>query len=209
MDKLQILADNRETDVATKLSMMPNVEVIFKQIAVADFVLSDTVAIQRKTGQDLVSSIIDGRYSDLKNQKQIYSDLILIIEDKDQAFVRGQLPVKTILGAIASAIVKKKISTVFTKDVDETAILLERMAFQLQQEDKNYPVERKRPSLTLEERRLYLLQGFTGCGPEISIRLLAKYKTPWAVINAIGQNSIDVDKVGPKLKAEWRRDLGI
>ncbi len=208
--KPKVILDDRETEVNSELSLSNKVDYTVVRIDNGvDGIWDKNWAWQRKRGDDWVSSIQDGRMHDIKEQQQLYPNLVLIIEDKERAFLEGRLPEAAVMGSIASALIHKHVNTVYTRDFHQTALFIERMAFQLQAEEKNYPIVREKRKMTLEERQLFLLQGFYKCGPEISMRLLARYGTPWAVINAIGQNDVDVDKVGPKLKQEWRRDLGI
>lgn len=225
--KYHIIADDRESDVNGELSKYPDIQLEVKRIENGvDGIWDKDWAWQRKRGDDLVSSIQDGRMRDIKAQQLLYPNLILIIEDKERAFVEGRLPEKAIFGAIASALIHKKVSVVYTRDFSQTALFIERMAFQLCEIDKNYPVVREKSPMTLAERQLFHLQGLYKCGPEIAIRLLAACKTPFEVYNQIGKTAIrytpkgtpqfaneskitTIEKVGPTLVSKWREDLGI
>ena len=54
----KIFVDPRERDMAKLLESL-GLEVTVKNLEVGDYVVSDRVAIERKTAQDFVASIID------------------------------------------------------------------------------------------------------------------------------------------------------
>jgi ERCC4-type nuclease len=76
-----LVADFREKDsLLVKLLVKLGVEPVFANLSVGDYLVSNTVAIERKTPADLVSSILDGRFSDqLERLKQAYPHNVLLV----------------------------------------------------------------------------------------------------------------------------------
>jgi ERCC4-type nuclease len=62
-DTIFIYADTREqaSSVIRELSFYPDVQVRAKQMQVGDFVVGNEVVIERKTVEDFLQSVIDGR----------------------------------------------------------------------------------------------------------------------------------------------------
>ena len=77
-----IIIDNREQKLINILDQKKDIiKYDTEQLDVADIVISDEVAIERKEGFDFVSSIVDNRLFDqLQRLKEAYSYPILILE---------------------------------------------------------------------------------------------------------------------------------
>lgn len=202
-DKLitNLIVDDRETEVNCELSKWNDVKLQVARIENGtDGIWDENFAWQRKRGDDLVSSITDGRMYDLTVQQQLYPFLVLIIEDKERAFAEGRLPEASIMGAIASAIYWKHCMTVYTRDFSQTALFIRIFGLQLVKENKNHPIIKSRPAETNEEKVLRVLQSLPGCGAEISIRIIAKCKTLWNFVNELGKTDVDIDSKTPKFR---------
>src|SRR3989344_7203649 len=79
-EKLKIIADNHEKNSLVISELISSgVEVEFKHLLVADFLVQNTV-IERKTISDFISSMISKRLSRQLEELQQYSNKLLIIE---------------------------------------------------------------------------------------------------------------------------------
>src|SRR5512136_2856135 len=82
-----IIADDREREVIAALAQHP-ADVVPQRLDVADFLVSAECAVERKRGDDLVSSIKDGRFRDeLTRLSDTFEKPILIIEELGRAFL--------------------------------------------------------------------------------------------------------------------------
>ncbi len=205
-DKPTIFVDKREmkSGIPEKLR---NLGIQVKEITleVGDYLISERVVIERKSANDFVNSIIDGRlFEQAMNLVNNFQRPVIIIEGKFPE--RGMHP-NAIRGAIASLVMDYGITVMQTKDPDETAEFLAIMA---KRELKNGGLARlrgeKKP-ITDKELQLYLVEGLPGVGPELARRLLQKFKTVEGVFTASEKELKEVEKLGPKKAKEIRRIL--
>ncbi|MEM0270928.1 MAG: ERCC4 domain-containing protein [Thermoprotei archaeon] len=81
MVKHRIVADYREKDsYFVGLLVQLGVEPAYTNLSVGDYIVSNTVAVERKSATDLVASILDGRFSDqVERLKQAYPHSVLLV----------------------------------------------------------------------------------------------------------------------------------
>ena len=79
-ESLSIIVDNRERKLMSILDKSyKHVKYEAKQLDIADVVISEDVAIERKEGSDLIASIIDNRlFEQLMRLKDTYTNPLLI-----------------------------------------------------------------------------------------------------------------------------------
>jgi len=127
---IKIIVDVREKNMAKLLHNYANIEL--KTLEVGDYVLSDRVVVERKTAEDFVNSIIDKRlFSQLKNLKKVEKPLLIV---EGENFSR--LHENALKGAILSIILDFGIPIIFTKNAEETADLLIKIAEKEQIKEK-------------------------------------------------------------------------
>ncbi len=198
-----IIADDREREVIAALGKHP-ADVVPQRLDVADFLCSAECAVERKRGDDLVSSIKDGRFRDeLARLTETFEKPVLVIEDFGRAFFAGNFNPASIYGALGSAALRFGVPIIPTRHAEDTALLLYRLAIREQVERKNAPEARSAPKkLSPEERKTYFLEGFFHTGPEKAKQLLEHFGSPGAVIDALRSAKVTMTKTGkPKLEA--------
>jgi ERCC4-type nuclease len=196
-----IIADDREREVIAAVGKHP-VDVIPQRLDVADFLCSTECAVERKRGDDLVSSIKDGRFRDeLTRLTETFEKPVLVVEDLGRAFLAGNFNPASVYGALGSAALRFGIPVIPTRHAEDTALLLYRLAVREQVERKNAPEARPAPKkLSPEERKTYFLEGFLHTGPEKAKQLLDYFGSPGAVIDALRSAEVTTTKAGkPKL----------
>lgn len=206
-DKPVVFVDKRElrSGISERLREL-GVQVKEITLEVGDYLISEGVAVERKTAKDFVSSIIDGRlFEQAKNLTNNFQHPIIVIEGED--FYERNVHPNAIKGAIASLVMDYGITILQTKDLDETAEMLAIMA---KRELKNGHVARlrgeKKPASD-REMQLYLVEGLPGVGPELARKLLAKFKTVEGVFTASEKELKEVEGLGDKKAKEIRRIL--
>jgi len=189
-----VICDVRERDVTAVLVEKPNVRVETAQLSVGDFVLSDSCAVERKTGADFVSSLLDGRlFDELTRLKDAYSRPVLVLERFRAAFAvkradgtKLHVNPRSIGGALAKITLTLGIPHVRTNGVKDTARWLAASAERLARWGDAPAVARhKPPRQTLHEKRLFFLQGIPGIGAKTAEAVLEKHGTPAAWFDAI------------------------
>ncbi|MFX0048016.1 MAG: ERCC4 domain-containing protein [Candidatus Hermodarchaeota archaeon] len=197
---LRIIIDNRERKLMTLLeSKFPNIIFESKQLDIADIVISEDVAIERKEGFDFVASIVDNRlFEQLMRLKETYTTPILILEGlNDNVFENTGMKIASIYGALAKIAYKLEFAVIPTRNLDDTAIVIERIAYREQVKDGATILSRKAPkSMSIDERRSFIVEGFVDIGPKKAKSLIEKYETPYQVFKAIKHTEIKYTRTG-------------
>jgi len=127
---LRIYADDRE-----KVSGIPEllkelgVVVILTQLSVADYVISENVAVERKAVTDLVNSVFDKRFFDQLNRlSEAYNNPILIIEGDINIIRNITEKWHAINNALIAATIDYNIKVLYSRDRRDTAEILKKLA---------------------------------------------------------------------------------
>lgn len=197
---LKVIIDNRERKLIKLLEeKYPNIKFETKQLDIADIVITEDVAIERKEGFDFVASIMDNRlFEQCLRLKETYTTPILILEGlNDNVFENTGMKIASIYGALSKIAYKSGISVIPTRNLDDTAIVIERIAYREQIKNGASIFSRKAPkSMSIEERRTFIVEGFVDIGPKKAKSLIENYKTPYRVFKAIQQTEITFTRTG-------------
>jgi ERCC4-type nuclease len=199
-EKLTVYVDNRElrSSVSDYLKEF-KVNVVKKQLTVADYVVSDRVAVERKNVKEFANSIYTNRlFDECFRLKQAYDIPILVIE--------GYLPIifklrsvneSSIWGAITSVAVELRVPIVPTPDSKHTARLIERLAFSEQIKVRRPVVIRpKEKALTLSQQQRYLICGLPNIGSTLAENILQHAETPFNAFKEIAESEVIQSKTG-------------
>uniref|UniRef100_A0A7J2TIB3 DEAD/DEAH box helicase n=1 Tax=Archaeoglobus fulgidus TaxID=2234 RepID=A0A7J2TIB3_ARCFL len=194
---IKILVDSREmrSEVVKHLrSIGAKIEV--KNLEVADYVLSDRVAVERKTVEDFSDSIVENRLFQQMMKMKAYQRPVVIIEG-DNLYQR--LHPNAIRGAIATIAVDFGIPVIRTKDERETAEILFAIAKREQEERRREIVEhRDKTKRTIKEEQEYIVSAISGVGGVIAKNLLEHFQTIERIATASEKELMEVPKVGEK-----------
>jgi ERCC4-type nuclease len=178
----------------------------FKKISHGDYVINDSVTVERKTARDFLISIIDGRlFNQLSNLKKYCSNPIMLIEGNpyqtDLDFDPG-----AIKGALLSTQVIWYIPTVYSRSKEDTKDIL----LMIGKQDESYTdvVQLRggyRPK-RLKSRQLFILQGLPKVGPTMAKKLLRHFRSVSNVMNATTKDLMNVEGLG-KVSAEEIRHV--
>ncbi len=197
---LHVIIDNREQKLKTLLDKKSDIITYeSKQLDIADVVISSEVAIERKEGFDFVSSIMDNRlFEQLLRLKDTYEYPILILEGlNNEVFENTGMNISSIYGALSFISYKLGISVIPTRNLEDTAIVIERIAYREQVKDSALIFSRKAPkNLSKRERRSFIIEGLVDIGPKKAKALIDKFKNPYQVFKAIKRTEILYTKTG-------------
>ncbi len=197
---LHVILDNREQKLKIIFDRKKDVITYdLEQLDVADIVVSEEVAIERKEGFDFVSSIMDNRlFEQLLRLKDTYKYSILILEGlNDKVFENTGMKLSSIYGALSFVSYKLGISVIPTRNIEDTAIVIERIAHREQVKDGMPLLSRKAPkAMSKKERRTFIIEGLVDIGPKKAKALVDRYKTPHQIFKAIKHTEILYTKTG-------------
>jgi len=204
-----VSVDSRERGMAKRLESM-GIGVILKNLEVADYVISDRVAIERKTANDFVDSLVDGKrnlFAQIKDLSRTYERAILILEGRD--LYARQIHPNAIRGALISIAVDFGVSVIPTEDEDETVSMIALIARREQEERGGAPlIHGKKTHRTLSEQQEYLVSSISGVGKTVAQNLLLHFGSVERVFRASEDELKDVDLVGPKTAERIREVVG-
>ncbi len=204
-EDLVVYADDRENKVAKELSRMDTV-VKKKRLDVADFLVSERTAIERKEAADFVDSIIDNRMFDQIQSLHQFENPVLLIEGKDLYSHRDIHP-NAIRGALASIAIDHSISILWSNEIKGTAELLQSLAKREQEEnEKEVAVRGGKSPKTEKELQEFVVAGLPDVNTKIARRLLREFETIQNVLTAPEEELKEVEGIGDK-KAESIREL--
>jgi len=197
---LHIIIDNREQKLKAIFDQKKDIITYeSKQLDIADIVISEDIAIERKEGFDFITSIMDNRlFEQVLRLKDTYADPILILEGlNDKVFENTGMNIKSIYGALSFISYKLGISVIPTRNIEDTAIVIERIAYREQVKDSTPILSRKAPKeMSKNERRSFIIEGLVDIGPKKARALIEKFKTPYQVFKAIKRTEITYTRTG-------------
>lgn len=170
-----------------------------KMLPIGDFLVSDRIVIEKKTGADFAQSIIDQRlFSQLKAMKENFEKPIIIIEGGENLYER--LHPNTVRGALASITLDAGVPILWSRDVADTAGLVYWIAKREQIDDRReIAIRAKNGKETAKGRQEFLVTGLPDISNVRARALLGKFKTPERVFNATEEELKTVEGIGPKI----------
>jgi len=210
---MKIIADRREKNslVIAELNE-EGVSVEMKQLQVADYLISKDIAVERKTVNDFVASMLNKRlFKQLSDLKENYPKPLLIVEGVEEQDIyksnrHPNLHPNAIRGMILSILLEFSIPVIFTKDYADTAQFLILLAKRQEKPAREISLKAKRRAFSLAEQQQFVIESLPGIGPTLAKELLKKFKTVRGVMNA---NKVELQKVKKinKKKADSIRRL--
>lgn len=197
---IKIYVDYRErSGDITNILKENNIEIVLDQLPIGDYVLGDYV-IERKTMEDLASSIIDGRlFKQLRTLRDSAGKPILIIEGNLIDFTK-KLDLNIYTGTILSIIDDFNIPLLITTGSKETAEFLVTLAKRLSSpRDKYVKLRFDKKPLDIKEIQRFVLAGIPGINTVLADKLLQKFGSLLAIANASLDDLIKVEGIGMQL----------
>ena len=185
LNNLRIVIDDRE-----KKSGIPDllkavgVNIEIKTLPIGDYIVAPETVVERKSIQDLMSSIFDGRLFDQCSRlKEHFQHPIILIEgnvDEIDSITENPL---IFYGALSTIAIDFKIPIIPTSSASHTAKLLVSMCSR-KQSHKGPFLKKIRKSNDLQKQQLSTLCSLPGVGEKTAIRMLKKFGSPLRVFTA-------------------------
>ena len=182
---LRIIIDERE-----KKSGIPNlliaigIKTEIKTLQIGDYIVGPETVVERKSIQDLISSVFDGRLFDQCSRlKEHFQYPILLVEgnvDEIESITENPL---VFYGALSTIAIDFKIPIIPTPNASHTAKLL--VSLCSKKESIKGPFLKKiKKSNNIQKQQLSVLCSLPGIGEKIAIRILEKYGSPFIALSA-------------------------
>jgi len=201
-----VFADTREgnSKVIRHLSEM-EIDVKVQAMAVGDYQVSDEVVIERKTAKDFVDSIVDKRlFKQARSLMEEFKRPLIILEGDD--LYNGMINPNAIRGSIASIALDFGISIIPTRNAQDTAAMIKRIAIREQSGEKTpIQIRTDKKPVNLWEQQLFIIESLPNIGPVNAKNLLEHFGTVANIINASEGQLQEVEGIGKKTAANIRK----
>ncbi len=194
---MKIVVDYREkASGLIDLLENENIHIQIRKIPRGDYIINDSITIERKTSKDFLLSVIDGRlFNQLSNLKKHCPNPIVLIEGNpyqtDLDFDHN-----AIKGALLSSQVIWYIPIVYSRSKEDTRDILLMIGKQDETHTDVVPLRGGYRPKRLKSRQMYILQGLPKVGPRMAKRLLKHFGSVSNVMNATTQDLMKVEGVG-------------
>ncbi|KOX97751.1 DEAD/DEAH box helicase [Halorubrum tropicale] len=210
-DGVEVVVDQRELDssIAKDLSTRDGLVTRLETLAVGDYVLSDRVAVERKSAADFVDSMLDAdrsMFEQVGELSQAYARPVMVVEGTN-LYGQRDIDPNAIRGALASLAVDFDVSVLRTEDEADTTELLATIAGREQEtRDREVSVHGEKTTKTRAEQQEYVVSSIADIGPVTARSLLEHFGTVEAVMTAREADLLEVDGVG-QVTAERIREV--
>ncbi|RJR43125.1 MAG: hypothetical protein C4576_14790, partial [Desulfobacteraceae bacterium] len=194
---MKISMDHREKPSGTlELLRKEKILIEVRHLPFGDYIVNESIIVERKTAKDFLISIIDGRlFSQLSCLKKNCACPVVIIEGNpyksdvamDSAAIKGALiSVETIW----------YIPIVFTRSKEDTVQTLMMIGRQDETHKDVIPLRGGYRPKKVKSRQLYILQGLPKVGPTLAKRLLDHFGCVSHAMSAPVEELMKVEGVG-------------
>ena len=197
VEDLRIIIDERERKSGIpKLLKDIGVNVEIKTLPIGDYIVSHETVVERKSINDLIASIFDGRLFDQCNRlKEHFQFPIILLEgnvDEIESITENPL---VFYGALSTIAVDYKIPIIPTPNASHTAKLL--VSLSSRKESIKGPLLKKiKKSNDVQKQQLSVLCSLPGVGEKIAIRMLEKFESPLKVLSASTKDLAKIPGLG-------------
>jgi Fanconi anemia group M protein len=194
--KLRIRVDDREAGgrVSRKLAELGGVELNVSRLPVADFILSDRVAVERKTDADFESSVIDGRLfqqaAELKSNFE--SPLVCVVGNEF-----SRLDKRARRGALMALAIDSHIPVFFFESEESLAEFLHQLAWREQfRRPRPEKLQFSKKTLSLAQQMRLVVESLPEIGPATAEALLTHFGSVENAFTAQEEELTEVRGVG-------------
>jgi ERCC4-related helicase len=197
---LQVVVDYREKGSEVMKALVEfGVSLRLEKLHSADYLCSAQCAIEFKTVEDFVNSIIDGRLVEqLRALKKNFAKPLVIVQGEQDMYAVRKVHPNSIRGMLATIAVGFGIPVLQTKNAKETAALIMVITKREQDTGRDFSLHSRKP-LTLAEQQEYLVSALPGVGLKMAKLLLHKFGSVQKLVMASVGDLKEVEGVGDVL----------
>lgn len=194
----KVFVDTREMkgSLVKALYQLP-IELVFEQLTVGDYRVSQDIAIEYKTAQDFVNSILDGRLmTQLPKLKSSILKPLVIIEGN--IFGLRNIHPNSLYGMLTTIMISYQIPVLFTQTSQEAANCIYLLARREQQSSKDFSAHASLKPSNVDDQLLYTVSSIPGVGTSLAKRLLEEFSTLHRLANSSVEQLSKVENIATK-----------
>ncbi len=208
-EDLIIIVDNREFNSSVVKNLArEGIKILPRQMPVGDYLLSERLAVERKTCEDFVASIKDKRlFGQLKELKKNFLSPLMIIEGTDLFFL-SRMSQDAIFGTISSILTDYRIPIITTKDENETVKLLHMLAKrEARDAGGKASLRGSKETMNTSDSMRFIVEGLPGVKGTLAVRMLEHFGSVEKIFAASKKELMEVHGIGAKTAEDIRRVL--
>jgi ERCC4-related helicase len=201
---VKIIVDHRESrSPVMRFLTQKDITVEPQQLDVGDYIISSRIGVERKTVDDFLNSLIEGKlFVQMKNLRATYSRPLLLIEG-DDLLTKRNISHNAIFGSITAIIVDFGIPIITTHSPQETADFFAVMAQREQKENERVVAIRgEKPARTISEQQQFLVEGLPNISAVLAQRLLQHFGSIKSLANASEEDLCQINGIGKSIAAD-------
>ncbi|MCX6662887.1 MAG: DEAD/DEAH box helicase [Euryarchaeota archaeon] len=201
---VKIIVDHRESrSPVMRFLSQKDIIVEPQQLDVGDYIISSRIGVERKTVDDFLNSLIEGKlFVQMKNLRTTYSRPLLLVEG-DGLLTKRNISHNAIFGSLVSIIVDFGIPIITTHTPQETADFLAVMAHREQKEgDKAIAIRGEKTAKTISEHQQFLVEGLPNISAVLAQRLLQHFGSIRSLANASEDDLCQIQGIGKNIAAD-------
>jgi DNA excision repair protein ERCC-4 len=197
----RVVVDERERQSGIpELLKTLGLQVEYRMLETADYIVSSECAIERKQERDFLKSLYSGRLFDqIHRLCEVYSRPVLIVESEMPHIARQMAKPRVFWGTLATLMFQYGVNVFFTAETQQTADLIYTLATHRQFAKPKGPfIQKKLKTASLGKAQLSLVANLPSIGPKLADRALKKFGTVRKVFNASIAELSTVKGIGRK-----------
>ncbi len=203
-DNITIFVDTRERNSKTFSELKKlDLDIIEKQLDIGDYQVGEETIVERKTINDFINSIIDGRLFKQAIKMNVFEKSIIIVEGNlEYELEDRKIRKEQIYGTIFSLMLEFKIPIIFAIDHFECADLIYQLAKREQlKKEKPISLRKLKKVDNMKLMQQYIIEGLPNVGPTLALRLLEKFGSVKKIFSLDKEQLEKIEGIGKK-KAE-------
>lgn len=201
----RLIADVHEKNSLVIAEMVDlGVDVEIKSLKLADYLISNDIAVERKTINDFVSSMISKRLvAQLTDLKANFKFPLLIVEKEDnqdycKPSIHSNIHENAIRGMFLTVATDFGVPIIMTEGYQDTAKYLMLLAKRQLDPNREISLVAKRKAFSLKDQQKIILEGFPGIGPSMAKEILKNFGTIKNFVNADEEKLRTIPRLGKK-----------
>lgn len=203
----ELVVDSRENSDLIKILYRMPVKIKTQRLEVADIVISEHVAIERKSKSDFLASILDKRlFPQLMDLARNYRRPVLILEGEENIYTLRNLNPNVIRATLSSIAVDLRIPIIYTDSVQESANMVLQIAKRTVRTKKEISLASDKRAFSDDEE----MEKFVSTIPKINVvsakSILIHFRTIRDLVNATEKQLNECEGIG-KVRAKFLKEF--